>query len=254
MLATSAAAHRTARAAPRAMRAPRSMRAPTPTPTPSHRGARLTSPRRRATSTDDDAGDDADADATASEDASTTTISDEAIERARTELLIDTSSNPLRELFSVESLEEARASGTRLERVVGAENVPQAIIEAERNARPLRRPRLVVYALSASAAAAQAVSIALEPGSFESPGASALSDACVIIIGSILWRVELQQRADNLRLIWAKAKEREASLTRAEAGMGDTIWTARMRKKSDKMKAQSEEADEEDEEDESLEQ
>lgn len=162
------------------------------------------------------------------------TISDEAIERALREVLVDTSSNPLRELFSVESLEEARESGTRLERVVGAENVPQAIIEAERNSRPLRRPRLVVYALSASAAAAQAVSIALEPGSFESPGASALSDACVIIIGSILWRVELQQRADNLRMIWAKAKEREASLTRAEAGMGETIWTARMRKKGDK--------------------
>ena len=240
-----------ARAVPRpTMRSPAVPSRQPPPRTSSAPRARLTSLRRRATETVTRASapgdDDAEGDADAGDDASTM-ISDEAIERARTELLIDTSSNPLRELFSVESLEEARASGTRLERVVGAENVPQAIIEAERNARPLRRPRLVVYALSASAAAAQAVSIALEPGSFESPGASALSDACVIIIGSILWRVELQQRADNLRLIWAKAKEREASLTRAEAGMGDTIWTARMRKKNDKMK-KSEAASEDEEE------
>ena len=152
----------------------------------------------------------------------------------RKELLVDTSSSPLREIFSVEALRDASESGTRLERVVGAEFVPQAIIEAERKSSPLRRPRLVVYALSASAAAAQAVMIAMEPGSFESPVASALSDACVMIIGSLLWRVELQQRADTLRLIWEKAKEREESLTRAEAGMGDTIWTARVRRKAKK--------------------
>jgi len=56
----------------------------------------------------------------------------------------------------------------------------------------------------------------------------------VMVIGSLLWRVELQQRAENLRLIWEKAKEREASLTRAEAGLGDTIWTARMRSRKAK--------------------
>jgi hypothetical protein len=64
--------------------------------------------------------------------------------------------------------------------------------------------------------------------------ARALSDACVMVIGSLLWRVELQQRADSLRVIWEKAKEREESLTRAEAGLGDTIWTARMRAKKNK--------------------
>jgi hypothetical protein len=159
---------------------------------------------------------------------------DEAVERSRMEVLVDTSSSPLRELFSVDALKDATESGTRLERVIGAEFVPQAIIEAERKASPLRRPRLVVYALSASAAAAQAVSIALAPESFESPVASALSDFCVIVIGSLLWRVELQQRAETLTLIWEKAKEREASLTRAEAGLGDTIWTATRRKSTKK--------------------
>lgn len=41
------------------------------------------------------------------------------------------------------------------ENVVGAEGVPQAIIEAERKSKPLRRWRLVTYALASSAAAAQ---------------------------------------------------------------------------------------------------
>ena len=84
--------------------------------------------------------------------------------RAEREVLIDTASNPLKEIFSVEALQDATESGTRLERVVGAEFVPQAIIEAERKSAPLRRPRLVVYALSASAAAAQLVYVWLEPG------------------------------------------------------------------------------------------
>ena len=95
----------------------------------------------------------------------------------------------------------------------------------------------MVYALSASAAAAQAVMVGMEPGNFESPVASALSDACVMVIGSLLWRVELQQRADSLRVIWEKAKEREESLTRAEAGLGDTIWTARVRAQKNKSAA-----------------
>ena len=41
------------------------------------------------------------------------------------------------------------------ESVVGAEGVPQAIIEAERKSKPLRRWRLGTYALASSAAAAQ---------------------------------------------------------------------------------------------------
>lgn len=175
---------------------------------------------------------------------------EELMRRAEREVLIDTASNPLKEIFSVEALQDATESGTRLERVVGAEFVPQAIIEAERKSAPLRRPRLVVYALSASAAAAQLVYVGLEPASFESPVASALSDACVMVIGSLLWRVELQQRADTLRLIWEKAKEREESLSRAEAGLGDTIWTARMRRKAAKareIEAQETEGQEEEE-------
>ena len=132
---------------------------------------------------------------------------DDAFARSKSELLVDTSSSPLRETISVEALRDATESGTRLERVVGAEFVPQAIIDAERKSSPLRRPRLVVYALSASAAAAQAVMVAMQPENFESPVASALSDACVMVIGSLLWRVELQQRADSLRVIWEKAKE-----------------------------------------------
>lgn len=174
---------------------------------------------------------------------------DEATTRARNELLVDTSSSPLRETISVQALRDATESGTRLERVVGAEFVPQAIIDAERKSSPMRRPRLVVYALSASAAAAQAVMVGMEPGNFESPVASALSDACVMVIGSLLWRVELQQRADSLRVIWEKAKEREESLTRAEAGLGDTIWTARVRAQKNKSAASttSERDDEEEE-------
>ena len=45
------------------------------------------------------------------------------------------------------------------ETVVGAEGVPQFIIEAERKAVPLRRPRLAAYAISSSVAAAQLVYI-----------------------------------------------------------------------------------------------
>jgi hypothetical protein len=67
-----------------------------------------------------------------------------------------------------------------------------------------------------------------------------------MIIGSLLWRVELQQRADTLRLIWEKAKEREESLTRAEAGMGDTIWTARVRRKAKKRAEERRDADDAD--------
>lgn len=217
------------------------------------RGGRVTA---RASTSDDDDENDAAADKAEVEKAPfTTRVDDDAVERALNEVLVDTSSSPLRELFSVEALRDAEESGTRLERVIGAEFVPQAIIEAERKASPLRRPRLVVYALSASAAAAQVVSIGLAPESFESPVASALSDFCVIVLGSLLWRVELQQRAETLKLIWAKAKEREESLTRAEAGMGDTLWTAmkrkNMKKKSSRPeeRAMSDEGEDNDEED-----
>lgn len=207
------------------------------------RGGRVTA--RASTSDDDDNDDDEksviDAGAEVEKAPFATRVDDAAVERALNEILVDTSSSPLRELFSVEALRDAEESGTRLERVIGAEFVPQAIIDAERKASPLRRPRLVVYALSASAAAAQAVSIGLAPESFESPVASALSDFCVIVLGSLLWRVELQQRAETLKLIWAKAKEREESLTRAEAGMGDTIWTAMKRKNMKKKSSREEE-------------
>jgi hypothetical protein len=206
------------------------------------RGGRVTARASRSDDDDDDKEEKNVMDAAAEVEKApfATRVDDAAVERALNEILVDTSSSPLRELFSVEALRDAEESGTRLERVIGAEFVPQAIIEAERKASPLRRPRLVVYALSASAAAAQAVSIGLAPESFESPVASALSDFCVIVLGSLLWRVELQQRAETLKLIWAKAKEREESLTRAEAGMGDTIWTA-MKRKNMKKKSSREE-------------
>jgi hypothetical protein len=52
----------------------------------------------------------------------------------------------------------------------------------------------------------------------------------VIVSGSLLWRQELKNRAESLLVIWEKARRREESLTRAEAGLGDTLWTSRMRK------------------------
>jgi hypothetical protein len=219
------------------------------------RGGRVTARASRSDDDDDDKEEKNVMDAAAEVEKApfATRVDDAAVERALNEILVDTSSSPLRELFSVEALRDAEESGTRLERVIGAEFVPQAIIEAERKASPLRRPRLVVYALSASAAAAQAVSIGLAPESFESPVASALSDFCVIVLGSLLWRVELQQRAETLKLIWAKAKEREESLTRAEAGMGDTIWTAMKRKNMKKKSSREEDRVMRDEDEDALE-
>ena len=49
----------------------------------------------------------------------------------------------------------AKETAGAKEVVVGAEGVPQPIIDAERKAHPLRRFRLAVYALASSAAAAQ---------------------------------------------------------------------------------------------------
>ena len=115
------------------------------------------------------------------------------------------------------------------ETVVGAEGVPQFIIEAERKAVPLRRPRLAAYAISSSVAAAQLVYILQESSSLESPMLAAASDVCVMIVGSLLWREELRGRAKRLKRIWKEAKERETAMTRAEQGLGETVWTARMR-------------------------
>lgn len=62
------------------------------------------------------------------------------------------------------------------------------------------------------------------------------TDILVIISGSLLWRMELANRAESLKMIWQKAQSREESLNRAEAGLGDTLWTSRMRKKTDQGK------------------
>ena len=58
------------------------------------------------------------------------------------------------------------------------------------------------------------------------------SDVLVIVSGSLLWRTELANRAESLKMIWEKARFREESLNRAEAGLGDTLWTSRMRKRA----------------------
>jgi nitrite reductase/ring-hydroxylating ferredoxin subunit len=125
------------------------------------------------------------------------------------------------------------------ENVVGAEGVPPAIIEAERKSKPLRRYRLGSYALASSVAAAQMVSViqaGVEAWPTWNPQAvpDIGMDILVIISGTLLWRTELQNRAESLKTIWAKARTREESLKRAEAGLGDTLWTSRMRKKKTK--------------------
>ena len=121
------------------------------------------------------------------------------------------------------------ANASTDETVVGAEGVPQFIIEAERKAVPLRRPRLATYAIASSVAAAQLVYILQQSSSLESPILAAASDVCVMIFGSLLWREELRGRAKRLKRIWKEAKERETAMTRAEQGLGETVWTARMR-------------------------
>jgi len=121
------------------------------------------------------------------------------------------------------------ANASTDETVVGAEGVPQFIIEAERKAVPLRRPRLATYAIASSVAAAQLVYILQQSSSLESPILAAASDVCVMIVGSLLWREELRGRAKRLKRIWKEAKERETAMTRAEQGLGETVWTARMR-------------------------
>jgi hypothetical protein len=120
--------------------------------------------------------------------------------------------------------------------VQGVEGVPQAIIEAERKSKPLRRYRLASYALASCVAAAQMVAViqagveAWPEWQSEAP-VKIFMDVVVIMSGSLLWRVELQNRAESLKAIWKKAAFREESLTRAEAGLGDTLWTSRMRKR-----------------------
>ncbi len=96
------------------------------------------------------------------------------------------------------------------ETVVGAEGVPQFIIEAERKSVPLRRPRLATYAISSSVAAAQLVFILQQSSSLENPILAAASDVCVMIVGSLLWREELRGRAKRLKRIWKEAKNSNA--------------------------------------------
>ena len=121
------------------------------------------------------------------------------------------------------------------ENVVGAEGVPEAIILAERKSKPLRKWRLGSYVAASMAAAAQMVSViqlGVErwPAFMDDAPLQILTDALVIVSGSLLWRQELKNRAESLLVIWDKARRREESLTRAEAGLGDTLWTSRMRK------------------------
>lgn len=121
------------------------------------------------------------------------------------------------------------------ENVVGAEGVPEAIILAERKSKPLRKWRLGSYVAASMAAAAQMVNViqlGVErwPAFNDEAPLQILTDVLVIVSGSLLWRQELKNRAESLLVIWEKAKRREESLTRAEAGLGDTLWTSRMRK------------------------
>ena len=127
-------------------------------------------------------------------------------------------------------LRKAKKGG---ETVVGVSGVPQGVIDAERKANPLRRWRLAVYALAASVAGAQAVDTCLKLGTDavggDSVGSVVLIDVLVILVGAGLWRVELFNRANNLARIWKEAEFRAESLRKAEAGEGDTLWTARVR-------------------------
>ena len=76
----------------------------------------------------------------------------EAAEEAEKQRLAEEELAQLRQLPLADNGEGAGWGG---ESVVGAEGVPQAIIEAERKSKPLRRWRLGTYALASSAAAAQ---------------------------------------------------------------------------------------------------
>lgn len=121
------------------------------------------------------------------------------------------------------------------ENVVGAEGIPQPIIEAERRSKPLRKYRLGSYVAASMVAAAQMVSV-IQAGILAWPEwiseapLEILTDVLVIVSGTLLWRTELATRAESLQMIWEKARFREESLNRAEAGLGDTLWTSRMRK------------------------
>jgi hypothetical protein len=122
------------------------------------------------------------------------------------------------------------------ETVVGVTGVPQFIIDAERKANPLRRWRLGVYALAASAAGAQITSIidgwlSASSGNTDNVSSDLLLDFVVVVVGAVLWRLELSNRANNLQRIWKEAEFRVESLKRAEAGLGETLWTARVRSK-----------------------
>jgi hypothetical protein len=141
------------------------------------------------------------------------------------------------ELAALRNLPLADAVGGGTESVMGAEGIPQPIIEAERRSKPLRRYRLGSYVAASMAAAAQMVSIIQNgverwPAFQDQAPLQIFSDVLVIVSGSLLWRTELANRAESLKMIWEKARFREESLNRAEAGLGDTLWTSRMRKRA----------------------
>ena len=169
----------------------------------------------------------ADAETTAAEAASSMSSSDPGSSSEDIGVLRGSELAALRQI----PLAGAKAS----ENVVGAEGVPEAIILAERKSKPLRKWRLGSYVAASMAAAAQMVSViqlGIErwPAFMDDAPLQILTDALVIVSGSLLWRQELKNRAESLLVIWEKARRREESLTRAEAGLGDTLWTSRMRK------------------------
>ena len=55
-------------------------------------------------------------------------------------------------------------------------------------------------------------------------------DAAVVGVSAGLWRRELRTRAENLKRIMAEAASRAEQLERADAGEGETVWTARVRR------------------------
>ena len=125
----------------------------------------------------------------------------------------------------------ARADGQeeRKERVVGAEDAPQVVVDAERRSAPLRRWRLATYALAASAAAAQAATVfEAAEGALSSP--TLWVDVAVVGTSAGLWRRELRERAENIARIVKEAESRAEQLASADRGEGETLWAARVRR------------------------
>ena len=86
------------------------------------------------------------------------------------------------------------------------------------------------------AAAAQMVSViqlGVErwPAFMDEAPLQILTDVLVIVSGSLLWRQELKNRAESPTGDLGKgATPVERAWTRARFGLGDTLWTSRMRK------------------------